>query len=165
MAQIIDTGQAHTVVVQRQNTVAAVSVVSAPVQVSSPGPQGVPGQDGGSFTSKVAAAILGGHRVVRAVSATEVNYATNTDPSHGDDIVGITMGAAIAGAAVLIANGQDVTEPSWAWTPLEPIYLGTNGLMTQIEPVPETGAEFVVQVGFATSPTSMRVSIDTPIYY
>lgn len=165
MADIIDTRQANLVVVERQQTVATVNGSASAVSVASPGPQGPPGQDGGSFISKIAATILGGHRAVRATSSTEVGYASNTDPAHADDIIGITLGAAAIGSAVQIADNQEVTEPSWAWTPFEPIYLGSNGILTQSEPTSETGAAFVIELGFATSPTSMRVRIGPAIHY
>lgn len=46
MAQIIDNGQAHTVIVERRRTVASVTKVSQPLKVASPGPQGQRGLPG-----------------------------------------------------------------------------------------------------------------------
>lgn len=135
------------------------------MRVASAGPQGPAGQngaDGGTYTTKLAASALGGHRIVRAVSATEVDYASNDVIAHGDDVLGMTIGAASAGATVQVANEQDITEPSWAWAPQEPLFLGTNGQITQ--DIPDDSAAFLLVVGFATSATSARIRIEQPIY-
>lgn len=48
MAQIIDNGQAHTVIVERRRNVATVTKQVQPLKVSSPGPQGAKGDAGAS---------------------------------------------------------------------------------------------------------------------
>ena len=53
MAVIIDNGQAHTVIVERRNTVASITKVLQPLKVASPGPQGrdgAPGPSGAGYT-------------------------------------------------------------------------------------------------------------------
>lgn len=165
MPTIIDNGTANTVVVERTRNVGVAVRSAATVSVTSPGPQGpagVNGADGGTYTTKLANAALGGHRIVRAVSATHVDYASADEITHGDDILGLTLGSASSGATVQIADGQDVTEPSWTWTPQEPLYLGLNGLVTQTPP--DTPSVIAVVVGFATSATSARIRIEPPIY-
>lgn len=153
-------------VVTKQNTVSSVVERTSVVKVASPGPQGpagVNGADGGTYATKIAATALGGHRIVRTVSGTDVGYASNDDVLHGDDVLGMTLGAASAGAVVQVANEQDITEPSWSWTPQEPLYLGLNGLVTQTPP--ESPAAFALVVGFATSATSARIRIEQPVYF
>lgn len=181
MPVIVSSGQTHTVIVERQrtatSTVRATSTVSIPdmganvgtvtrvasvIGVASTGIQGPPGQDGGAYITKFAASALGGHRIVRAVSATEVDYASSDTADHGDDVLGMTLGAAGLGDVVLVANDQDITEPSWAWTPQAPLYLATNGQITQTPP--DAPAAFALIVGFATSATSARIRIETPVF-
>ena len=165
MIEIRDTSTAAVVSTPVRETIAVSNPTQRVVEAVSAGPQGAPGAtgaDGGTYTTKTAAQSLGGHRIVRAVSGTEVDYASADDETHGDDIVGMTIAAASAGATVQVANEQDITEPSWNWTPLEPLYLGLNGLMTQTPPA--SPSVMCVVVGFATSATSARIRIEPPIY-
>ena len=83
---------------------------------------------------------------------------------HGDDVLGITLGAAVSGDEVQIQGSGEIVEPSWAWQPQEPIFLGVHGTMTQMPPAVDSAA-FVLVLGFATSATSMQVRIETPIYF
>ncbi|MDQ3273740.1 MAG: hypothetical protein M3Q39_01590 [Actinomycetota bacterium] len=149
----------------RINTLMSVASSTSPVRVSSPGPQGAAGLAGGAYTMKTAAEALGGHRIVRATGASGAGYADANTVTHGDDVLGMTLGAVSLNAAVSIAaNGQEVTEPSWSWTPLEPLFLGLGGLMTQTPP-DDTTAAFSLVVGFATSPTSVLIRIGRPVYF
>ena len=52
-----------------------------------------------------------------------------------------------------------MTEPSWAWTPNQPIFVGMGGVPTQT--APSTG--FHAPIGVAVSPTAMVVQIKTPV--
>lgn len=130
-----------------------------------PGPQGPVGPAGGTTIEKMAAMPLGGQRIVRSTGTNMADYADNRYPEQGDDILGLTLAAAASGTMVAIANGNEVTEPSWDWTPQQPIYLGENGLMTQTPPEPGGTAVFSVEVGFAQSPTTMMVRVGTSIYF
>lgn len=126
------------------------------------GPQGEPGAGGDSVAIvRVAQNAIGGHRIVRAVVG-EVDIATAMDAAHGDDLLGITTHAAVQGAPVQVLTSGAITEPSWSWTPGEPLFLGENGLMTH---TPPADPAFEVTVGFAETPTTVFLSIGTPIYY
>lgn len=129
-----------------------------------PGRDGPPGPAGGTAQEKTAARALSGHRVVRATGADTVDYASVDDALMADDVLGLTLGAASAGATVYVLNNASVTEPSWAWTPLEPLFLGLDGLLTQT-PLESPAAAFVLPVGFAQSSDTIMVRIGTPIYY
>lgn len=130
-----------------------------------PGPQGPIGPAGGTTIEKMAAMPLGGHRIVRSTGVNMADYADNRYPEQGDDILGLTLSAASSGSMVAIANGNEVTEPSWNWIPQQPIFLGENGTITQTPPDPDGTAAFIVEVGFAQSPTTMMVRIGTSIYF
>lgn len=125
------------------------------------GPQGVPGPPGSDVVAGTAAEALGGHRMVRG-ARDALTYATNTDASHADDIQGLTLGAAAAGAGVLLQRAGDVAEPSWSWTPETPVFLGPNGQLTQTPP--DDSAAFTLCVGFAATPTTLVLRFEAPIY-
>lgn len=126
-----------------------------------PGPVGPPGAGGGGTVSKLASGAVGGRRIVRNVDATHVAHASALTLAHVDDVLGLSLGAAADGDSLDVMYEGDVTEPAWNWTPLETIYLGTNGALTQT--VPDSPAVFSLPVGYATSANSMRVRIGTPI--
>ena len=133
--------------------------------VAVPGPKGdqAPvGPSGSGTYSRIAAQALGGHRVVRSVSANQVDYADSSDETHADDVFGVTIAAASSGASVNVVRLGEVTEPSWTWTPLEPIFAGLNGQLTQVVPT-YPAHEFSLIIGHATSATTAFIDIGQPI--
>lgn len=159
---VVVQGTDPTVVIQPQLS-RTVEVITAGPQGPT-GPSGPPGPAGGNVIALPAATALGGHRVVRSTGDGRCGYASADNPLHGDDVLGITLGAAVAGANANVQVAGEVTEPSWAWTPQEPVFLGANGVLTQ-EPPTEPDAAFVLIVGFATSPTGLMLRIEGPIYF
>lgn len=135
------------------------------VNVSSPGPQGAPGLAGGSSLPRVASSVLGGHRLVRSIDENSVAYADVTNPTHGDDTLGLTLGAAGVGEAVNVQRAGAVEFNGWNWEPGDLVFLGFNGLPTQVVPEPVDGAAFLQPIGYAESPTVLHLSIDPPIYF
>lgn len=122
------------------------------------GPAGPEGAAGGD-TPMVAASTLSGHRAVVSVSATEIGYADNDTPSHSVKVLGIIKDAANAGGTVMVQTFRSMTEPSWDWTPGQPIFLGNNGMLTQT--VPATG--FILELGVAISPQTIWIDIKQAI--
>lgn len=163
--QHVSVEQGTTVSVTRPTTSVAVDTATHDVVVAGTqgprGPQGVPGPSGSEIVAGTAAEALGGHRMVRG-ARDALTYATNTDASHADDIQGLTLGAAAAGAGVLLQRAGDVTEPSWSWTPETPVFLGPNGQLTQTPP--DDSAAFTLCVGFAATPTTLVLRFEAPIY-
>lgn len=141
----------------------AVAVVGKGAQ-GPEGPAGPPGPAGGDVFVRQADGALGGHRVVRSTGQGAAGYADAQVAEHGDDVLGITLGAAAAGDEVLIQGSGEIVEPSWALQPQEPIFLGAHGALTQVPPAVDSAA-FLLVLGFATSATSMQVRIETPIYF
>lgn len=159
-------GQGTTVQVQTPTTaLAPVTEKVRTIGVGSPGPQGPkgdPGADGDkTVVTKVAAQTLGGHRIVRSVNGL-VDYADATVEAHGDDVLGLTLGAVDAGAPVQVQTSGPVTEPSWNWTPGEALFLRENGLMTQ---TPLADPAFDLVVGFAETATTVFISLREPIFH
>ncbi len=74
-------------------------------------------------------------------------------------VLGVTLGAALAGDPVNVAVSGEVTEPSWAWAEDMQIFLGVDGALTQT--IPTSGALLVV--GVATAPTTILVGVKFPI--
>lgn len=112
----------------------------------------------------IAGSSLGGHRMVYQQGDGKVAYATNLDADTAESVLGITRGAVSVGDVVSIAlDGQEITEPSWTWIPSTPLFIGSNGLLTQTPPNPSSVA-FVMVVGYAATPTTVRVRIEPPIY-
>lgn len=106
-----------------------------------------------------AATALGGHRVVAMNSDGKAEYADQTNAAHINKVLGITTSAVNADEIASIVRGGEVTEPSWSWTVTLPVFLGTNGLLTQTQP--STG--FSLIVGFPVATTKLFVSIREPI--
>lgn len=115
-----------------------------------------------TITEFFAQAALSGHRAI-ALNAGQAVYADSSNPNHAFLTLGITQSAATPGSNVLIYNNQAVTESSWAWVPGEPIFLGLNGLLTQIAPQAPPHL-FVLQIGKALTTQKMWVSVQQPIF-
>lgn len=122
--------------------------------------RGDPGLPGASsqVISYPAGAALGGHRAVVIESGTAV-YADKDTPLHRASVIGITQGAASMGVQVAIQTYGELTEPSWTWTPKQPIFLAANGLLTQT--VPTSGFQLIL--GFAISATTIFIDIKQAI--
>ena len=125
------------------------------------GAQGDIGPSGGVAESRIASEDLGGHRVVRSTGAGTAGYASSDNVLHGDDTLGMTLGAVSAGGTVSVLRVGPVTHAGWAWTAGEPVFLGLNGLPTQT--APETG--FAQVIGHAESATTLFLSIEPTVYF
>lgn len=142
------------IVEQREFTVLSVG------EQGPPGPQGPAGPADSSLVDYVAGEALGGNRVVRADTNGKAVYASNT-VAASQNLLGITTGSASLGATATVQRSGIMAEPSWSWTAGQLIYLGTNGVMTQVYPA---GATIVIIVGFALTPTSIHISPREPIF-
>ncbi|MFH0995806.1 MAG: hypothetical protein V1844_09960 [Pseudomonadota bacterium] len=125
-----------------------------------PGPKGEPGAAGGILIEYPARESLSGHRIVVLNEDQDAIYADHSIMVHANKILGMTTGASVAGAAVTIQTGGELTEPSWDWELDIPVWLSSNGLLSQTPPT--TG--FSLIVGFPISSTKLFISIHEPIY-
>jgi hypothetical protein len=123
------------------------------------GPAGPPSQGAVELMTKVAGESLGGHRVAIIDSDNKVYYADRTNLDHMYKVVGITRGAANVGDNVEIQTYGLMTEQSWNWTAGKPIFLGTNGLLTQTSPM----SGFCLIIAKALTSTDIFISIKNPI--
>lgn len=147
-------------------TVRALTEQSKTIGVVSLGVQGATGPSSDSSTAlQTASTALGGHRVVRSTGANSVGYASSKLPGHGDDTVGLTLGAVNAGDQATVQAAGAVTFNGWAWTPGLPVFVGGDGVLTQIAPSPENGDLFIQPFGHARSADTIYIDIDPSIYF
>jgi hypothetical protein len=124
------------------------------------GPRGMPGE--ASVHNYVAGEILSGHRVVKLNNDNKAVYVSNSVLTDSGRVFGITIGASLIGQTTQIITIGTFEEPSWDWVVDLPIYLGTNGQLTQLTPT-YPSAKFLVVVGVPLSSTSIYVNIRFPI--
>lgn len=110
---------------------------------------------GGGTATVIAAEALGGHRVVTMSG----NYASKDISADKFNVLGVTQGAVISGATATVTTFGEITEGSWNWTAGLPVFLSTNGLMTQTAPT--TGFRLII--GRAKTATTIFVDISEPI--
>jgi len=126
-----------------------------------PGEDGAPGAGGGvsNVMEYVADGALGGHRIVRATTAGKVGYVDPSDPDQAHAALGLTTGAVADGALASVQFAGPISEPSWAWAPNLPVFVGAAGVPTQTPP----SSGFHATVGVAVSATSMVIQLKSPI--
>lgn len=97
-------------------------------------------------------------RAVTLNNSSQAVYATNTTLANAQ-VLGVTVTAANSGSPVQVRTIGIMTDNSWNWTK-GPIYLGSNGALTQIAP---TGGLVVAQIGRALSTTIIYIDVDQTI--
>jgi hypothetical protein len=127
-----------------------------------PGKDGANGSGGDTTIAKKADGSISGHRIVRQTGVDTVGYVDVTDATQVTSALGMSENGASDGGDVTVRIEGEITEASWSWTPLLPIYLAANGMMTQTPPT-SPGSAFVLSVGYALSSDTMRVHLGIPI--
>ena len=126
------------------------------LSVQEQGPQGPAGADGdSSHIEVIASGAIGGHRIVNIFNG-YATYASNIDNYIGQ--LGITTSATGDGGTLSAYISGVVTELMWNFSQ-GPIYLSTNGLMTQTLPA----SNAVVIIGNAVSPTEINVNFQVVV--
>lgn len=119
------------------------------------GPAGNAGD--GVFIELLADSSLGGHRVIKS-TPTGCDYANNQNLNDIGKVIGLTIASFAANTVAKVYSTKVVEEPSWSFN-LGPVYLSTNGQLTQT--IPTEG--FIQQIGIALSPTKLAIQIQLPI--
>lgn len=101
-----------------------------------------------------AAVSIGGHRIVALNSNDEVVY-----PTVYTTAIGLSINAASIGSDVNIITTGYVVESSWSWIPGEPLFLSTDGQISQTPPT----SGILLQVGKSISATSIYINLQQPI--
>lgn len=125
------------------------------------GPQGAPGTSGSIAQAYPAQGPISGHRAVAVTAAGAVQHADAATPAHALRMAGISLNAAVDGGDVVVTASGPVIEPTWSWTPDQPVYLGLAGALIQSAP---TSAAYLLVVGWAVSPTCLFVNPQPPIF-
>lgn len=128
------------------------------VETGQQGPPGRPGEVGAAYVEFVAGVALGGHRAARLLNG-EAVYADHTSVADANVVLGITRGAAATGAVAQIQFAGLMNEPSWNWTPDQPVFVGLAGVLTQTPPA----SGFSLIVGVATASNQIFIGAKAPI--
>ena len=133
------------------------------VTVGEVGPPGPPGTGGGSggIETYTAAIPLGGHRILVTDPTGQLIYADNTDLTHANQAVRISLNAAGAGDPITVQVNGRITEPSWTWTPGATLYVGANALPAETEPV--APAVFSKPIAVAETATRILMINEPPV--
>ena len=140
-----------------------VIVFPDPETVGPVGPPGPPGPkgDSGNIITSVAGEPLGSSRlVVKSSTDSKLYYADVNNPDHAYGVFGITRTSALVDQEVQVFISGEIEEVAWNWRQNEPVFMGTNGYLTQ-DLIP---ADYFVTVGFAINPRKIFLRIDLPIY-
>ena len=105
-------------------------------------------------TQITAAENLGGHRVVTV----EGYYASKDTASDKFKVLGITTGAASIGTTATVTTFGSIEESGWNWTVGNPVFLSTNGMLTQTAPT----SGFSLIVGRPKTATNLFIDILEP---
>lgn len=110
----------------------------------------------GSDTVAITAAEnLGGHRIVTV----EGFYASKDTATDKNKVLGMTTGAVSSGAEATVQVSGFIEESSWNWNVDLPVFLSTNGQLTQSA----ITSGFSLIVGKPRTATNMFISISEPI--
>lgn len=133
--------------------------VEVPSVLETAGAQGPAGPQGASnqFETHFAGRVLGGNRAVTLNSLGRLDY---PDISSEDSfVIGITTGSVLENYPGEVQITGSMTEPSWNWLTKKPVFVGTDGVLTQ---TPPTGQ--LITVGIAYKPTSIFINLHPTIY-
>lgn len=149
------TQETATITVNDGTTVTASKPVVTITSVAKQGPEGIPGPSGAATLACTAGANLSGDRIVTYDSSGKVVYAS-CDAVSALTVLGITLAAAAADDSVSVQSYGQISEPSWSWIPLEPVYLSTNGTITQTAPT----SGYCVRLGWAVDAHTLMLAIE-----
>lgn len=105
--------------------------------------------------SYIAAIAIAGHRVVVLDESNQLIYASNEVARHAYGPLYLSLNAANAGDSVAIARDGFIQELSWTWQPEQPIFLSSDGRLTQDYSLIRAGPGFLLTVAIALSETSI----------
>lgn len=103
---------------------------------------------------------IGGYRVVRRISG-GIEYADASILGHLNSVIGLTTSAIGSGFSGQVITLGDIEESSWNWTPNLPLFLGLNGLLTQVVPT-ISDSVFSLMLGKAITSKKIYFQIHEP---
>jgi hypothetical protein len=105
----------------------------------------------------VSAIALEANRLVAVVGGLLV-YADQSNLNHAYAIVGMTKAPTSPGQAVVLLSEGLASSSSWNWTPGEPIFVGSNGQLTQDADSLTTG--FLASAGRVITPQQIYLDVE-----
>ena len=113
-----------------------VDASKTPIEVSFTVAQGLSGSVSNDLFmfSIIAQSNFGGQRVI-AFNGTNYFYASYLTPLESIKSIGISKNAASTGTELKIQTLGNLTDPSFTWVIGEILYLGDNGLLTNLTPI------------------------------
>lgn len=144
---------AITLIIGNQIVDLAVTPATVTLNTYIPGPPGPAGEVGFTLPTN---SDIGGNRAISTVSG----YAAYADCSDiTKPAIGVSTGAVSSGSDVTLQSGSKMTVVGAGWTPDQPIYVSTNGILTQTEPV----SGFSQVLGVAHDSETIIIEIQKPI--
>lgn len=107
----------------------------------------------------VASGALSALRLVIVNESGQLAYADAATVSHAFRLVGLLPSAVVLGESIAVLTDGLISDSGWNWTLGSPIFVGSNGTLTQTPP--ETG--FLQQVAVPVSATQIDFEIQEPI--
>ncbi len=95
---------------------------------------------------------LSGHKAAAIVSG-EALLADHNTAGHRGLVRGVTTGAVANGETARVQVYGPMREASWSWTAGLPLYVGSNGALTQTAPT----SGWLQQIAIADSPTQIFI--------
>lgn len=132
------------------------SFVSAIGLTGPAGPTGPTGQSG-TDALVLASVNLSALRAITTDASGEAIYADNA-AMNTSLVIGVSVSAALASDDVTVRIASLITDAGWTWT-VGPVYLGTNGTLTQTAPT--SGA--LTRIGVAIDATTIDIKVQQPI--
>jgi hypothetical protein len=118
------------------------------------GLQGPPGAPGNTALTAISAVALSGHRAL-ALNGDGFAVYASSDAWTAQAIVGISQHAGEAGAEITVQDSGAMGWPANDLIPQAPVFLGLNGLLTQIVPV----SGWLRCLGFAVDTDLLMIDI------
>ena len=158
---VVEQTPSNVVSVEGGTTV--ISTVDTPsiLYAAEQGPAGKPGPAGGTSFSRIAAANVSGGKAVTLNAQGQVLHANGADLAFANSVAGVSLNGGAPGSEITITvSGGEIEEPTWNWQANKPIFLGTDGALTQVAPT----SGYLLVVGAAIGPTRMLVKVQQPIF-
>lgn len=161
---VVEQTPSNVVSVEGGTTVISSTDMPSIIYAAEQGPagiQGLPGPAAGTSFTRAAAANVSGGKAVTLNAAGQCLHADGAKASMANSVVGISLNGGAPGADItIITNGGEIEETVWNWQANKPVFLGTDGALTQVAPT----SGYLLVVGVAVGPTRMLVKIQQPIF-
>ncbi len=128
------------------------------IAVAEQGPPGPPGP--GGVTSLPLGETASAYRIVYAGLDGFIYLASNDDVLTSESVRGITIQAGNEGDYVNVIALGEVENSSWNWSGNQNLYLGVDGVVTNVAPV----SGYSLRVGYSIEPQKMFMSIGPVIF-